>query len=160
MPGKVGQEKGLLWCLREAGEQNWTLEDPEALKSENRILERGTPMCKDMRDASSLFIYLLITTVCCAQPKETDQLGPCPLDPPSLVTRDKIQISLLVMQDSMYLREKQRPDLGGDKSFGIWVIYKNFPKGSGKSTWLRRTKARGTHRSEEGDWRNEMGEKC
>lgn len=58
---------------------------------------KRTPICKDMGDGLSSFSYLLTAPVCCAQPRETDQLGPCPLDPARLVTRDKIQISLHVM---------------------------------------------------------------
>lgn len=53
-------------------------------------------MCKDMKDRLCSFSFLLTATVCCAQPGETDQPGPCPLGPPSLVTRDKIQISFHV----------------------------------------------------------------
>lgn len=30
--GKIGQERGLLWCPGEEGGQNWTLEDWEALR--------------------------------------------------------------------------------------------------------------------------------
>lgn len=56
----------------------------------SRIPGRETPMCKDMKDRVNEFSFY------CAQLRETDQPGPCPLDPPNLVTRDKIQNSLHV----------------------------------------------------------------
>lgn len=68
MLGKVGQERGLLWCPGEAGEQNCTLKDWEALKvgrkeSVQQNSRKRTPMCKDLKGQIG-FIRLFIDSHC------------------------------------------------------------------------------------------------